>query len=563
MPTPQQVLSDPNFQALPMGERLKVMRSVDPNFAGLSANDQALVLDHPHPSLPIGEQPLSWGGLGQTMLETGKGFVKGAGRDIYNALGSPGAAVTSSVPGGYSRPETRFAKSIREATEPSNTSQKIGNYAETAATLLPMVEAAGPGARAFLETPPRSYSTVPDIPSAPQGSAAPGGLAELVHSAVRPFVDPVVARAGKVALEKLPNPRLLARSKAAINAYRGNGLPRPSLSAEPADIAADSSPVTGPLPEPKLPSGRTPGPAPVTTPLPRPAPKWQTNGIQADAPTSEPQSQGPLPQPTLPSKRMPGGIGNQKAPPPAVTPAIQAPSNTPTLDEIAQGYGYKSFSAIRDQKDRNVIFSLQRRYAESLPTQAAQQSLPAPTVNGRPVLNDEHGNPVMYADNPATAPASSGQALPPSQGLPAPKPVHEAAHAIDTYFSPRKAMNLTRHLREQGVPFNEVNAMVSKAKQTGDWSQINKLEQDAWLSGKALETSGQYKPGELVPKTKYRPKTADYSGIEGAENTEGTWDRVLATYPRAAKPVVAPLPQGISPPTGIPPPQSAPAWGLQ
>lgn len=41
---PQQILADPNFHALPLGERLKVMRTVDPNFAALPAKDQGTVL---------------------------------------------------------------------------------------------------------------------------------------------------------------------------------------------------------------------------------------------------------------------------------------------------------------------------------------------------------------------------------------------------------------------------------------------------------------------------------------------------------------------------------------
>jgi len=41
---PQQILVDPNFHALPLGERLKVMRSVDPRFAALPAKEQGTVL---------------------------------------------------------------------------------------------------------------------------------------------------------------------------------------------------------------------------------------------------------------------------------------------------------------------------------------------------------------------------------------------------------------------------------------------------------------------------------------------------------------------------------------
>src|SRR6185503_16128328 len=44
MPSPQQVLADPNFHALPLGEQLKVMRTVDPNFAALPTKEQGTVI---------------------------------------------------------------------------------------------------------------------------------------------------------------------------------------------------------------------------------------------------------------------------------------------------------------------------------------------------------------------------------------------------------------------------------------------------------------------------------------------------------------------------------------
>ena len=48
MPTPQEVLVDPNFHALPSGEQLKVMRTLDPNFAGLPPKEQGLVVAKAH-----------------------------------------------------------------------------------------------------------------------------------------------------------------------------------------------------------------------------------------------------------------------------------------------------------------------------------------------------------------------------------------------------------------------------------------------------------------------------------------------------------------------------------
>lgn len=42
--TPGEILSDPDFQALPLGEQLKVMRTTDPNFNGLPLKEQGTVI---------------------------------------------------------------------------------------------------------------------------------------------------------------------------------------------------------------------------------------------------------------------------------------------------------------------------------------------------------------------------------------------------------------------------------------------------------------------------------------------------------------------------------------
>src|SRR5574341_1904597 len=44
MPTPQEVLADPKFQALPEQERVKVLLRVDPNFGQLPPDQQLKVV---------------------------------------------------------------------------------------------------------------------------------------------------------------------------------------------------------------------------------------------------------------------------------------------------------------------------------------------------------------------------------------------------------------------------------------------------------------------------------------------------------------------------------------
>ena len=430
MPTPQQVLSDPNFQALPISERLKVMRSVDPNFAGLSENDQALVLNHPHPSVPIWEQPLSPAGLAQTIGETGKGFLKGAARDIYGTLEGAGPLGMAAH---YAAEKTGLGNKIRAATEPSNTPQSIGNVAETAAMLLPGAEAIGPK-------------------MATAGTALKGA-AKAAAGGVRPLLT---------GINPLEHPFKILPDlvDAAGNAIRGGK--KAVEDARLARILADrySGPVMAP-PKPLLP------------------PEVSSRTASSVAPFS------------------------------------------PTTITAPPGVDAKAFAQLPPNMQEAILKTAAAR--------ARGQGYTPPPAGTAPTVG----------------------------GLTAPKPVHEAAHAIDTHFSPRKAMNLTRHLQEQGVPFEEVQAMVNKAKAPGgNWDAINAIEKQAWESGKALEASGAAKPGALVPKTPYRPKTADYSGIEGIENTEGTWDRVLKAYPRrpAITPqLTAPQPMGMLPPPAWPP----------
>jgi hypothetical protein len=76
MADPQQILSDPTFHSLPLGERLKVMRTVDPNFAALHPKEQGTVLyqaaQNYHPT-PTGEAG-----------PDDEGFLSTLGSDIFH-----------------------------------------------------------------------------------------------------------------------------------------------------------------------------------------------------------------------------------------------------------------------------------------------------------------------------------------------------------------------------------------------------------------------------------------------------------------------------------------------
>ena len=92
-------------------------------------------------SAPIGEQPLSPGGLARTMLETGKGAAKELGSTAYNLATGP-AAGPIGMAAGYAGRKLGITPKVEAVTEPSNTSQQIGKYGAMAGEMLaPMPKA--------------------------------------------------------------------------------------------------------------------------------------------------------------------------------------------------------------------------------------------------------------------------------------------------------------------------------------------------------------------------------------------------------------------------------------
>lgn len=83
MPSPSEILSDPKFQALPLGEQLKVMRSVDPSFAGLPPKEQGTVIARARQK-----------SLGYDKIGTGK---PGTDRGFFGTLASDIAAIPGAV----------------------------------------------------------------------------------------------------------------------------------------------------------------------------------------------------------------------------------------------------------------------------------------------------------------------------------------------------------------------------------------------------------------------------------------------------------------------------------
>lgn len=120
MANPQQILADPNFHALPLGERLKVMRTVDPNFAGLEPKEQGTVLyqaaQRAHPT-PAGEDGPPDAGflstLGRDLVHLPGGLLRlanpvTASQDIFSGAKEMGGKAIDEAKSGHGIPAAGY-----------------------------------------------------------------------------------------------------------------------------------------------------------------------------------------------------------------------------------------------------------------------------------------------------------------------------------------------------------------------------------------------------------------------------------------------------------------------
>lgn len=247
MPTPSEVLSDPNFQGLPLGEQLKVMQQVDPSFAGLSAKDQGTVIAKSRQKSlgtdKIGEKPKD-AGFGRTL--------------VSDVAGIPGALMaTGTGEKGDTRPPgiiPKIGTAQHEQFQKGREDFKQGNYVSGAGhTLAGAVPVLGPLAATAGE----------EIGSGQYGQAA-AHSAELFTPYLKDVPAGKIVKAGaKAVSETFPDLHPIA--KAAIKRVPGGGMAmdladwakrlsnrKPAASPVPAPpITKWHSQAEGALPEPK------------------------------------------------------------------------------------------------------------------------------------------------------------------------------------------------------------------------------------------------------------------------------------------------------------------------
>jgi len=130
--SPSEILSDPAFQALPLGEQLTVMKTADPNFAALPAKEQGTVI------ATARQKSL---GYGQEQAKD-PGFWKTLGSDIASIPGGIVHAVTSPIETGKALVNAQTGE-LRKARDAWNQGDLVTAGARGLAGLLPIV---GPAA---------------------------------------------------------------------------------------------------------------------------------------------------------------------------------------------------------------------------------------------------------------------------------------------------------------------------------------------------------------------------------------------------------------------------------
>src|ERR1700722_11723675 len=136
--SPQEILADPQFQGLPLGEQLKVMRTVDPNFSALPEKEQGNVIAKSRQKSlgydKIGEKPKD-AGFGTTLM-----------RDVASIPGTLTATGTGE-PGDSSPPGIvpQIGAAQHEQFEKGRQDFKQGNYVSGAGhTLAGAIPVLGP-----------------------------------------------------------------------------------------------------------------------------------------------------------------------------------------------------------------------------------------------------------------------------------------------------------------------------------------------------------------------------------------------------------------------------------
>jgi len=302
MPTPQEILSDPNFQNLATGDQLTVMRKADPSFAALPPTEQGTVIARSRQKYlgtdKIGQAQTPKTGFVDRLKEgvsSIPSFVTSFGR-MVSPISSPAEKVSGML--------TVAGPNASEAVQATDKSlTPMERFGHGLASVIPF-------------RGPMAAGVANDVAQGDYGAAGADSLM-LFSPEITRGAAPIAKQFGDGFREGWEAAGTKAKSMA-----RGANAPFRSLPEPKTAAPAPFVPIKG-----DLPSGRTPGGIndPRTIPEPKPAstaqklPLWH---MVRDQIVDKPADVEPIVATKTPSGRTPGGIQNQPAP---ATPKSRVP----------------------------------------------------------------------------------------------------------------------------------------------------------------------------------------------------------------------------------------------
>ncbi len=487
MPDPQQILADPNFHELPLGERLKVMRTVDPNFAALPPKEQGTVLYqsavkfHPIAADTVPKDAGFWSTIGSDIAALPGG--------IYNAARHPLDTLANAT-------DARLALRPKAAQ-----AMKEGHPIQAAgyglASMMPFV---GPAAAQAGE----------ELGGGQPGQGAAHAVEALAPSAIKGVSEIPQVRAGVRAVGKVVKSRVTGRP--IEGAPQTPSLPGPYFNERstidpqmhgpvPSDAEfispASANEGGGPFPPRKIPTGTVN--VPPTPPTPQPT------GMTQNA-------RGPLVSPVAtkpPSQVFVGSSGTIPGKITTEAPAAPAAPSTKLLDDIAKGMAGKKFSALSPEQQK-AASTLADRIGAATPQSEAVVKPSTPSPNGTlkpPVTATTPESYTKKALDEIMKKAAEGD----------PEGNQTGAYTGDR--GEHKALNVARYLNKQGISADAYQTILDTAKKTGDWSPVDRINAEAYKTGKAGEYAGflpkrSYDPvvpavgsGEITPRATFKGKS--------------------------------------------------------
>ena len=242
------------------------------------------------------------------------------------------------------------------------------------------------------------------------------------------------------------------------------------------------------------PTARPAGPPPTGTvnvpPLPQPDLGTQAQGAR-----------GPLVSPVAtkpPSRVFVGSSGTIPGKVSTEASAAESAATDDVLEGIAKGMGGKKFANLSPEQQAAAQNLATRIRAQSQPAPTATEPNPKPEATVAPAQPSPNGTlkPPVTANTPeAYTKKSLDQIVKKAQPEAGLSKHQNEFHVGDV--SEHKALNVARYLNEQGVSADAYQTILDTAKKTGDWSPVDRINNEAFKSGQA----GAY-PGYL-PKNGY------------------------------------------------------------